>query len=180
MEFVRMGDQITFYRNSHSHSQVLGDIRLAGILQWRHVWVTPSAVNLDLASFPCKESRWWLSKKHIFIFCTYSTATNSHLENYVYYTSGRSLAFSGNTFSAPSTVYGRQRCHTIDGISDGSGLFNGCYFDNVSTLVDLQIRRLTFNCEAADPPSARHICAITVWKMHMSARATLATMIRLS
>lgn len=52
-------------------------------------------------------------------------------KNYVYYTSGRSPALSGNTlFHAVNNVWSSNSGHLIEGDSDGKGLYEGNYFLN--------------------------------------------------
>ncbi|KAI1296045.1 polysaccharide lyase family 1 protein [Xylaria venustula] len=57
-------------------------------------------------------------------------------KNYVYYTSGRSPALSGNTlFHAVNNVWSSNSGHLIEGDSDGKGLYEGNYFLNSPTVV---------------------------------------------
>jgi pectin lyase len=57
-------------------------------------------------------------------------------ENYVYYTSGRTPALSGNTlFHAVNNVWSSNSGHAIEGTSNGMGLYEGNYFVNVPTIV---------------------------------------------
>ncbi|KAM0457791.1 hypothetical protein ACHAPV_006336 [Trichoderma viride] len=57
-------------------------------------------------------------------------------ENYVYYTSGRTPALSGNTlFHAVNNVWSSNSGHAIEGTSNGMGLYEGNYFVNVPTVV---------------------------------------------
>ncbi|KAK6535432.1 hypothetical protein TWF694_001892 [Orbilia ellipsospora] len=58
-------------------------------------------------------------------------------KNYVYYTSGRSPALSGNTlFHAVNSVWASNSGHALEGTtSTGRGLFEGCVFTNVPTIM---------------------------------------------
>lgn len=57
-------------------------------------------------------------------------------ENYVYYTSGRSPALSGNTlFHAVNNVWSSNSGHLLEGDSNGMGLYEGNYIVNVPTVV---------------------------------------------
>ncbi|KAI3322340.1 polysaccharide lyase family 1 protein [Xylariaceae sp. AK1471] len=57
-------------------------------------------------------------------------------KNYVYYTSGRSPALSGNTlFHAVNNVWSSNSGHLIEGDSDGKGLYEGNYFLNNPTVL---------------------------------------------
>ncbi|KAK6527381.1 hypothetical protein TWF281_010561 [Arthrobotrys megalospora] len=58
-------------------------------------------------------------------------------KNYVYYTSGRSPALSGNTlFHAINSVWSSNSGHALEGTtSTGRGLYEGCVFINVPTMV---------------------------------------------
>ena len=71
--------------------------------------MTPSAVNLDFSGFSLLRKTMVTFNIYTYIFlsisCTCFAATNRHLGNYFYYTSGRSSALSGSTFSMPPTVY---------------------------------------------------------------------------
>ncbi|KAH6647894.1 pectin lyase fold/virulence factor [Truncatella angustata] len=56
--------------------------------------------------------------------------------NYVYHTSGRSPALSGSTlFHAVNSVWSDNNGHAIEGDTNGQGLFEGCVFENVTTVV---------------------------------------------
>lgn len=58
------------------------------------------------------------------------------LNNYVSTTSGRSPALSGTTlFHAVNSVWQSNSGHAIEGTDSGMGLFEGCYFDDVATVV---------------------------------------------
>lgn len=60
----------------------------------------------------------------------------SFINNYVYYTSGRSPALSGTTlFHAVNSVWSSNSGHAIEGTSEGMGLFEGCYFEDVTQTV---------------------------------------------
>lgn len=66
----------------------------------------------------------------------YLTVTNSHLENYVSYTSGRSPALSGGTlFHAVNSVWASNSGHAIEGGTTKGGLFEGCSFVSVPTVL---------------------------------------------
>ncbi|KAH6668454.1 polysaccharide lyase family 1 protein [Halenospora varia] len=57
-------------------------------------------------------------------------------KNYVYYTSGRSPALSGNTlFHAVNNVWSSNSGHLLEGDSNGMGLYEGNYITNVPTVV---------------------------------------------
>ncbi|KAI0155480.1 polysaccharide lyase family 1 protein [Pestalotiopsis sp. NC0098] len=57
-------------------------------------------------------------------------------KNYVYYTSGRSPALSGNTlFHAVNNVWSSNSGHLIEGDSNGMGLYEGNYFLNSPTVL---------------------------------------------
>ena len=57
-------------------------------------------------------------------------------KNYVYYTSGRSPALSGNTlFHAVNNVFSSNAGHLIEGDSNGMGLFEGNHFTSVPTVL---------------------------------------------
>ncbi|KAH8200939.1 hypothetical protein TruAng_004877 [Truncatella angustata] len=57
-------------------------------------------------------------------------------KNYVYYTSGRSPALSGNTlFHAVNNVWSSNTGHLLEGDSNGMGLYEGNYFTSVPTVV---------------------------------------------
>ncbi|KAK6337056.1 hypothetical protein TWF718_009842 [Orbilia javanica] len=58
-------------------------------------------------------------------------------KNYVYYTSGRSPALSGNTlFHAVNSVWSSNSGHALEGTTTtGRGLFEGCVFTNVPKIV---------------------------------------------
>ncbi|RDW80265.1 pectin lyase E [Coleophoma cylindrospora] len=72
-------------------------------------------------------------------------------KNYVYYTSGRSPALSGNTFfHAVNSVWADNSGHAIEGTSNGGGLFEGCYFNNVPTIVESGFVGSLFSSESAD------------------------------
>lgn len=84
-------------------------------------------------------------------FYRHLTPTNYYLENYVYYTSGRSPALSGNTFfHAVNNVWADNSGHAIEGTSDGGGLFEGNYFNNVPTVVASGFVGSLFSSESAD------------------------------
>lgn len=54
----------------------------------------------------------------------------------MYHTSGRSPALSGSTlFHAVNSVWEDNDGHAIEGDANGQGLFEGCVFQNVSTVV---------------------------------------------
>lgn len=56
--------------------------------------------------------------------------------NWVYYTSGRSPALSGNTvFHAVNNVWSSNSGHLLEGTDDGMGLYEGNYFLNTPTIV---------------------------------------------
>lgn len=57
-------------------------------------------------------------------------------DNYVYHTSGRSPALSGTTlFHAVNSVWADNNGHAIEGDANGQGLFEGCVFADVDTVV---------------------------------------------
>lgn len=57
-------------------------------------------------------------------------------ENHVYHTSGRSPALSGTTvFHAVNSVWEDNTGHAIEGEDNGQGLFEGCVFKDVATVV---------------------------------------------
>ncbi|KAI1431177.1 polysaccharide lyase family 1 protein [Xylaria sp. CBS 124048] len=57
-------------------------------------------------------------------------------KNYIYYTSGRTPALSGNTlFHAVNNVWSSNSGHLIEGDSDGKGLYEGNYFLDVPVVV---------------------------------------------
>jgi pectin lyase len=75
---------------------------------------------------------------------------DGHQENYVYYTSGRSRALSGNTlFHAVNSVWADNSGHAIEGTSHGMGLFEGCVFENVPVVVASGFVGQMFSSEAA-------------------------------
>ncbi|KAI1274381.1 polysaccharide lyase family 1 protein [Xylaria sp. FL0933] len=62
--------------------------------------------------------------------------TITFYKNYVYYTSGRTPALSGNTlFHAVNNVWAENSGHLIEGTDDGMGLYEGNVFDNTPTIV---------------------------------------------
>lgn len=72
-------------------------------------------------------------------------------ENYVYYTSGRSPALSGNTlFHAVNNVWADNSGHAIEGTDNGMGLFEGNWFNNVPTIVQSGFVGQLFSSESAD------------------------------
>ncbi|OJZ91488.1 polysaccharide lyase family 1 protein [Aspergillus luchuensis CBS 106.47] len=72
-------------------------------------------------------------------------------KNYVYYTSGRSPALSGNTlFHAVNNVWADNSGHAIEGTDNGMGLFEGNWFNNVPTIVQSGFVGQLFSSESAD------------------------------
>jgi pectin lyase len=60
----------------------------------------------------------------------------SLIENYVYYTSGRTPALSGNTlFHAVNNVFSSASGHMIEGNNNGMGVYEGNYFVNCPVIV---------------------------------------------
>ncbi|KAI1846192.1 hypothetical protein JX266_007717 [Neoarthrinium moseri] len=56
--------------------------------------------------------------------------------NYIWSTSGRGPALSGSTlFHAVNSVWSNISGHAIEGDTNGQGLFEGCVFDDVETIV---------------------------------------------
>jgi pectin lyase len=78
-------------------------------------------------------------------------------ENYVYYTSGRSPALSGNTlFHAVNNVWSTNSGHLIEGDSNGMGLYEGNYFVSVPTVIvsDFEGRIFTSDSSVASDCSS--------------------------
>ncbi|KAF3768106.1 family 1 polysaccharide lyase [Cryphonectria parasitica EP155] len=72
-------------------------------------------------------------------------------QNWVYYTSGRSPALSGNTvFHAVNNVWSSNSGHLIEGTDDGMGLYEGNYFINTPTIVADGFVGQLFSSESAD------------------------------
>jgi pectin lyase len=72
-------------------------------------------------------------------------------ENYVYYTSGRSPALSGNTlFHAVNNVWADNSGHLLEGTSNGMGVYEGNVFDNTPTVVASGFVGQLFSSESAD------------------------------
>ncbi|GCB18967.1 probable pectin lyase E [Aspergillus awamori] len=72
-------------------------------------------------------------------------------KNYVYYTSGRSPALSGNTlFHAVNSVWADNSGHAIEGTDNGMGLFEGNVFNNVPTIVQSGFVGQLFSSESAN------------------------------
>ncbi|OJJ76723.1 hypothetical protein ASPBRDRAFT_117133 [Aspergillus brasiliensis CBS 101740] len=72
-------------------------------------------------------------------------------KNYVYYTSGRSPALSGNTlFHAVNNVWEDNSGHAIEGTDNGMGLYEGNVFNNVPTIVASGFVGQLFSSESAD------------------------------
>ncbi|KAK6500106.1 hypothetical protein TWF481_010464 [Arthrobotrys musiformis] len=71
--------------------------------------------------------------------------------NHVYYTSGRSPALSGNTLlHAINSVWASNSGHALEGTtSTGRGLFEGCVFNNVPTIISGTYPGQLFTSEAA-------------------------------
>ncbi|KAM3087063.1 hypothetical protein ACMFMF_000995 [Clarireedia jacksonii] len=71
--------------------------------------------------------------------------------NYVYYTSGRSPALSGNTpFHAVNNVWSSNTGHLLEGDSNGMGLYEGNYFTSVPTVVQSGYSIRLFTSNSAD------------------------------
>ncbi|RVD89563.1 uncharacterized protein DFL_000566 [Arthrobotrys flagrans] len=72
-------------------------------------------------------------------------------KNHVYYTSGRSLALSGNTlFHAINSVWSSNSGHALEGTTTtGRSLFEGCVFTNVPTTVSGTYPGQLFTSESA-------------------------------
>ncbi|OOF93281.1 polysaccharide lyase family 1 protein [Aspergillus carbonarius ITEM 5010] len=72
-------------------------------------------------------------------------------ENYVYYTSGRSPALSGNTlFHAVNNVWAENSGHAIEGTANSRGVYEGNWFDHVPTVVANGFVGQLFSSESAD------------------------------
>ncbi|GKZ17806.1 hypothetical protein AbraIFM66951_001068 [Aspergillus brasiliensis] len=72
-------------------------------------------------------------------------------QNYVYYTSGRTPALSGNTlFHAVNNVWEDNSGHAIEGTDNGMGLYEGNVFNNVPTIVVSGFVGQLFSSESAD------------------------------
>ncbi|KAI0483931.1 polysaccharide lyase family 1 protein [Xylariaceae sp. FL0804] len=72
-------------------------------------------------------------------------------QNYVYYTSGRTPALSGNTlFHAVNNVWSSNSGHLIEGTDDGMGLYEGNYIVDCPTVVDSSFVGQLFSSDAAD------------------------------
>ncbi|KAI1330741.1 putative pectin lyase E [Xylariaceae sp. FL0255] len=75
-----------------------------------------------------------------------SSDTITFYQNYVYYTSGRSPALSGNTqFHAVNDVWADNSGHLIEGTADGMGAYEGNVFDNCPTIVASGFRNCVAN-----------------------------------
>ncbi|EPS40508.1 hypothetical protein H072_5646 [Dactylellina haptotyla CBS 200.50] len=71
-------------------------------------------------------------------------------KNYVYYKSGRSPALSGNTlFHAVNSVWSSNSGHAIEGGTTVGGLFEGCVFTSVPTVVVSGYAGQWFSSESA-------------------------------
>lgn len=69
----------------------------------------------------------------------------------MYYTSGRSPALSGTTlFHAVNSVWADNSGHAIEGTDNGMGLFEGCVFDNVPTILQSGFVGSLFSSASAD------------------------------
>lgn len=72
-------------------------------------------------------------------------------QNYVYYTSGRSPALSGNTvFHSVNNVWSSNSGHLLEGTDDGMGLYEGNYFVDTPVIADSGFVGQLFSSDAAD------------------------------
>lgn len=77
-------------------------------------------------------------------------------DNHVYHTSGRSPALSGNTlFHAVNSVWEDNNGHAIEGDSNGQGLFEGCVFKDVATVVANDFTGHLFGASSSDLDSCK-------------------------
>ncbi|KFY51000.1 hypothetical protein V496_09017 [Pseudogymnoascus sp. VKM F-4515 (FW-2607)] len=71
-------------------------------------------------------------------------------KNYVYNTSGRSPALSGDTlFHAVNSVWENNSGHALEGTDTGKGLFEGCVFKNIPNIADDGFVGLLFSSDEA-------------------------------
>lgn len=79
-------------------------------------------------------------------------------DNHVYHTSGRSPALSGNTlFHAINSIWEDNNGHAIEGDANGQGLFEGCVFKDVATVVADDFTGHLFGASSADLDSCEAV-----------------------
>lgn len=89
----------------------------------------PSSSSARTTRLPSRVSR-------PFHFDRYLNQLTPVTDNYITSTSGRGPALSGSTlFHAVNSVWSNISGHAIEGDTNGQGLFEGCVFDDVETIV---------------------------------------------